>query len=283
MRTDDGWTDWPELVDLSLAARWHYLAVVHMCSRTKHYDGILRRVDALRASDIDDPAAALAELADSGLVADSGRHIAVVRIEQHVPPPHLRDDERKAAQRERKRRERAHKAGEHYYCNPDACDVAANVTRDSPRDNGTGRAGQSRAGSPRREQAPINSSEDDRRTNTATLYVCRVCGQPGVPAGESVHSHCAEGSDGCAWCSASVAHPGKAYCDRCFPLAVATAPKLSRAGRPLLFADLLSLLAEADDDVADRLSLLADDSRGVERRSDEAAAILRPTLLRVVA
>ncbi|MGV9794429.1 hypothetical protein [Gordonia sp. NPDC003422] len=280
MRTDDGWTDWPELADLSLAARWHYLAVVHTCSRTKKYDGVLRRVDALRASDVDDPAAALAELAAAGLVTDSGSHIAVVRIDQHVPPPHLRDDERKTAQRDRKRRERSHKAGEHYYCDPETCDVASDVTRDSPRDIGTGQDGQGRAGPRGGEQALTGTSDADRDT---TAYVCRVCGESGVPAGQSIHTACAEadGSKRCAWCSAAKVRPGQAYCDGCHALAIATVPRLSRAGRRVGYADLLKLLARADEDTRNRLTLIADDQRGVERRSEMAAELLRPRLLEV--
>ncbi|ATD70505.1 MULTISPECIES: hypothetical protein [Gordonia] len=136
---------------------------------------------------------------------------------------------------------------------------------------------------PKTERDRAGRTGSGQYGESGSAYVCRVCGKPDVPAGASVHSHCAEGSDVCAWCSASMDHADKAYCDRCYPLAVDTAPKLSRAGRPVLFSDLLSILAKADDDVVNRLTLLADDGRGVERRSEEAAALLRPTLLRVVA
>lgn len=44
--------------ELSPAARWDYLALIQRCSRLHIRDGVMRRVDARRASDVDNPEAA---------------------------------------------------------------------------------------------------------------------------------------------------------------------------------------------------------------------------------
>lgn len=135
-RLDDAWTDQAAFDGVPHDARWHYLALIQWCSRTGRYDGVVRASDARRCSDVDDPGAALAALAARGLVEQLDDAVRVVRIAEHVPPPHLRDEARKSAQAERKRRERAHRRGDHSGCRPDRCPQA--VTRDV----GTGRDGE---------------------------------------------------------------------------------------------------------------------------------------------
>lgn len=144
-RLDDGWTDSTEFADLDHATRWHYLALIQFCSRTGRYDGLMRRGDALRCSDVDDPGGALAALAADGLIALEDKHVRVLRIEEHVPSPAKRAETEQA--RIRKRRSRAHLSGDHSSCLPATCDQAPteqgdrDVTRDVTRDVGTGRAG----------------------------------------------------------------------------------------------------------------------------------------------
>lgn len=153
-RLDDGWTDRPILEQLPYEVRWHYLALVQFCSRTGRYDGLVRAADARRCSDVPDPAAANAALVDVGLLAAEDGTFRLPLIEEHIPPPHLRDETRKQSQRERKRRERAHRAGNHELCNPDNCPaVSSPVTSDVTRDTGTG---QDRTGQDRE-----HGSEDD--------------------------------------------------------------------------------------------------------------------------
>jgi hypothetical protein len=106
---------------MSYETRWHYHAVIEFCCRTDRYDGVIRAVDAQRCSDVDDPVTALAELAAAGLaeVDDVARTVRVVRIDQHVQPPHLRDPQRKQRQKEKSRRHREHRKGNHFYCLPE--------------------------------------------------------------------------------------------------------------------------------------------------------------------
>lgn len=141
-RLDDGWTDRPIVEQLPYEVRWHYLALVQYCSRTGRYDGLVRATDARRCSDVPEPADALDQLVDVGLLVATEGFFKVVQIEEHVVPPHLRDEARRAAQAERKRRERQHRKGIHDDCLPDHCDqVSRPVTRDVTRDVGTGRDG----------------------------------------------------------------------------------------------------------------------------------------------
>src|SRR3954471_18709041 len=97
-RLDDGFTDRPIFEDVSYEARWHYLAMVSFCSRTSRYDGFIRASDARRCSDVPDPAAVLAELYSLGLVAPRDGGYLLPLIDEHVPPPHLRDETRKQSQ-----------------------------------------------------------------------------------------------------------------------------------------------------------------------------------------
>ena len=140
-RLDDGWSDRPILEQLSYEVRWHYLALIQFCSRTSRYDGVVRSSDARRCSDVADPAAAVAELVNVGLLVAVADGLKLVQIGEHVPPPHQRDAARKEGQRERKRRERLHKDGDHSECLPEHCEVAMShvVTGDVTRDPGTGR------------------------------------------------------------------------------------------------------------------------------------------------
>lgn len=140
-RLDDGWTDSTEFADLDHATRWHYLAMIQFCSRTQKYDGLMRRGDALRCSDVDDPGGALAALAAEGLIAIEDKHVRVLRIEEHVPSPSVRENAEKS--KVRMRRHRKHREGDHSMCLPENCDQAPQptVTQDVTRNTGTGRAG----------------------------------------------------------------------------------------------------------------------------------------------
>lgn len=124
-RLDDGWTDRPVFDQIPYDIRWHYLALVQFCSRNSRYDGRIRAVDARRCSDVDDPATALAVLAAAGLI-DVGEEgwVLIPQIAEHVPPPSMRDENRKERRRNEKRRSRLHAKGEHIECLPGNCDKA---------------------------------------------------------------------------------------------------------------------------------------------------------------
>ncbi|MDP0398932.1 hypothetical protein [Tsukamurella strandjordii] len=159
-RLDDSWTDRRELTEVSYGARWHMLALIQMCCRVGQFDGILRASDARRCSDVDTPEAAIDELATAGLVErlPDGR-VRVVGIEDHVPPPHVRRSTEQA--RERQRRSRAHKAGNHELCLPANCADApvTQMSRVTSGRDGTGRGdlhekNQERASPRERDEAP---------------------------------------------------------------------------------------------------------------------------------
>ncbi|MDQ1130242.1 hypothetical protein [Microbacterium sp. SORGH_AS_0888] len=146
-RLDDSWTDKPQLEHIDYAGRWHYLAMIQFCCRNDRHDGLIRASDARRASDHPDPARALSELAAVGLIEVVGAGYRIVEIADHVPPPWVAKKQER--DRERKRRERAHKAGDHSLCDADHCPVAANVattvTTNVAANAGTGRDGTGRA------------------------------------------------------------------------------------------------------------------------------------------
>lgn len=145
-RLDDTWTDLPELAVLRFDIRWHYLAMIQFCSRTKRYDGVLKLADARRCSDVDDPAAAITELTSAGLLVQlSPSSIKVGRIDDHIPPPSVR--EHSAKTKIRMSRHRRHKNGDHSDCIPGNCDqvkvdtTTGEVTGDVTRNPGTGQDG----------------------------------------------------------------------------------------------------------------------------------------------
>lgn len=100
IRTSDDFTEDRRWDHVSYPARWYYLALVHACSRQERYDCLMPRRVALRLSDVDDTAAALAELHAAGLIlADDETIVVVEGEERHMPPEHMRDRKRKAQQR----------------------------------------------------------------------------------------------------------------------------------------------------------------------------------------
>lgn len=143
-RFDDNWSDRMSQLGMDFVTRVHYMAMIQFCSRTNKFDGVLKPVDARRASDVDDPQGCLNELMHLNLVTrhvtPDGERYAIVEIDRHVPPPHLRDKPRKEAGASRTQRWRLHKAGDHSKCLPDNCPDAP-VTAPVTRHPGTGQDG----------------------------------------------------------------------------------------------------------------------------------------------
>lgn len=134
-RLDDLWTDNVILADLDYADRWHYLAMIQFCSRTGSYTGELRAADARRCSDHPDPTGALYRLTATGLISKSETGYKVNQIDDHIPPPSVRQESERA--KIRKRRSRMHKEGDHSICLPEHC-TAAPTPPDGPKGRGTG-------------------------------------------------------------------------------------------------------------------------------------------------
>lgn len=128
-RLDDLWIEMDQLKELPYEVRWHYLGILQWCSRHRLYDGELRIADARRASDVDDPATAIAMLAGAKLLEITDNAVRVVQIKDHVPPPNVR--EASEANALRTRRWRLHKAGDHSICLPENCSgTPGDVARD---------------------------------------------------------------------------------------------------------------------------------------------------------
>lgn len=154
-RLDDGFTDRPVLDGLPYDVRWHYLSLIGLCSRTGRFDGYVPASAARRCSDVPDPAAALAALVAVGLLAVESDGYRVPLIDEHVPPPSVRENSVKA--KVRMARHRAHKAGDHSGCLPSSCPEASTVdvvTGVVTRNTGTGQDGTGQAG----EVEPTNTS-----------------------------------------------------------------------------------------------------------------------------
>lgn len=182
-RLDDSWTDLPELEDQPYDTRWHYLAMVQFCSRTKKYDGVLRMADARRASDVHEPDRCIQELVAVGLVEEiSTGMFKLLRIDDHIPPPSVRENAERTKERMQAMRQRKslHAVGNHSECLPgngttagkcQHAPVTESVTRNEPSNKSNPvpvteivtrnlRTGQDRTG-----QASFNSSNNQKEAN----------------------------------------------------------------------------------------------------------------------
>ena len=123
-RLDDNWMADEAFDELDIYDRWHYLAMIQFCSRGKRYTGVMPRVEAETCSTAPDKPGILAKLITAKLVKElDGGRVQVLRIEDHVPPPSVR--EASAATAIRVARHRKHKNDDHTDCLPDKCPKAA--------------------------------------------------------------------------------------------------------------------------------------------------------------
>lgn len=204
-RLDDTWTDNTVLADLSFEDRWHYLAMIQFCSRTQKFDGIVRAVDARRCSDHPAPEAAHANLINIGLLVSLGNAFKLTQIDDHIPPPSVRENSEKS--KVRMKRMRQHRLGDHSTCLPDNCpeagvvaaEVSPPVTGDVTRNTGTG---QDRTGQvPRTSQPKQNQPPTHPPTGPSSRPVRSFpdCATPGCD-GKLNQALMDTGSDCCADC-----------------------------------------------------------------------------------
>jgi hypothetical protein len=128
--TDHAWDG------VSYEARWHYHAMVEECSQARRWDGRLPLVRARRCSDVPDPDKCVGELTANGWVRMELESVVVLNVDDHLPPPHVRNNAELS--KLRMRRMRAHRAGDHRLCDAGKCE---HVTQDVTRNTGTGRDG----------------------------------------------------------------------------------------------------------------------------------------------
>lgn len=201
-RLDDTFTDSSDLAGLAHDVRWHYLAMIQFCSRTKRYDGVLKIADALRCSDVSDPAGAVDCLTTVGLVSNGEPGtVKLVLIDDHIPPPSVRENSEQS--KVRMRRMRKHKNGDHSTCLPDQCkrvqvdpstgEVSSaevtTVTAPVTRNTRTGQDGTGLYG-----EVPVSPSRDQPSLGADgwPLELCQSCGEPmqTYEPGQTVHPGC---------------------------------------------------------------------------------------------
>lgn len=124
-RLDDLWTEQKEITDMSFEARWHYLCLIQACSRSMRTDGVIREVDALRCSDVEEPRAAMNEIYKAGLIqvaagGNGKKTVKLLRVDDHLPSAST--IAKTEADRIRQQRSRKHKSGDHSMCYRQRCD-----------------------------------------------------------------------------------------------------------------------------------------------------------------
>lgn len=164
-RLDDNWLADEAFDGLDVPTMWHYLNMIQFCSRGKRYTGVIPLAHARTCSIVEDPLGAIAALIDAGLVENvDGATLRVVRIDEHVPPPSVR--EAAAATKVRVARHRKHKNGDHSECLPEKCSHLRNASGNALHQDGD-RTGLDVTGSttplPPDEQALLDELSDEDR------------------------------------------------------------------------------------------------------------------------
>ena len=118
VKIGDEFTDRPMWEGVSYEARWHYMAMVCVCSRTKRWDGRLPFAVARRASDVPDADRCHDELRFVGAVTIDEEAVTIVDIDEHLPPPSVRRNAELSKERMRRLRERKrlHGLDDHTLC-----------------------------------------------------------------------------------------------------------------------------------------------------------------------
>ena len=179
-RLSDDFTERADLADLSHADRWHYLALIQLCSRSGRLNGHLRRVDALRCSDHPEPAAALDRLAAAGLIEPRGTTVVVVQIGDHIPPPSA-----VAKSTLRVQRHRLHAIGDHSLCLRSHCPDAPETRSETRSETEPLGTGQDRTG---RDKLEVRESLEMQVTEWEGSTYPEGCGVIGRPERRVIHT-----------------------------------------------------------------------------------------------
>lgn len=115
-RLTDNFVEDKAFEGLTAEVRWHYLCLIQYCSRTGRYDGCVTRYNAryVSGSEPSSPDDVVAALVKAELLVESPEDgtMLIVRIDEHIPPPHMRDEQRKSSTRARVQRHRDRKRAE---------------------------------------------------------------------------------------------------------------------------------------------------------------------------
>jgi len=159
VRYNDNYSVRDDVLSLTPEQRWHLFCLIEWCCRNERWSGEIPTSVARRASDIDDADDANAAIVRARIAEPIPGGIRLLTLTAHIPPDPLRKD------RERKRRERAHKKGDHQFCSIEDCPVLAH------------QAGEHSLCEP--EDCGARASEDSTSTSTSISH--RVPGPVPVP------------------------------------------------------------------------------------------------------
>lgn len=174
---------------LDFETRWHLLTMVQHCSRSGRFDGYMRRIDALRCSDVPDPARCLAELVTSPFLDNAENGYRLTR-DDYFPPEYLRDKSAKprskASSKSYRDRKARCEAGEHSDSCPKSC-PDRDQSRDQPDDHivipsprdGTGPAvsGRTLSAVTENETEPTDDTSWPETVKPGTADTCANCGK----------------------------------------------------------------------------------------------------------
>jgi hypothetical protein len=197
LRYSDDWTRDRAWDGVSYEARWHFMALMEMCSQSRRWDGCIPLTHARRASDVPDPDQCLVELQAGGFicvtesvtgnadatlghapdcVTDHAPGVAVPTVEDHIPTEANRDENRLPRKRANTAAWRTRKCagGDHSKdCPPDTCELklakkavrAAKAGNGSVSESVTTHAGTGRDGT---GPTTLTSSKSESRSNLST-------------------------------------------------------------------------------------------------------------------
>ena len=118
-RADDNWHPRMEALGLNAIERDYLFALIQYCSRSNSRDGRLKPFTARTVTETPDPDAVLAHLHDVGRIYWDGTVCVVLHADEHLPSDEV--IERSEAEKQKKRRQRAHARGDHSLCSEKTC------------------------------------------------------------------------------------------------------------------------------------------------------------------
>ena len=113
-RTDDNWSVKRQVEGLNFEEQGYLFALIQYCSRGDNFDGRVKRFTARTMGECSDVDAILGHIVEVGQAEWDGDYLVITHVGEHLPSEEVRD--RTAAEREKKRRQRAHAKGNHDLC-----------------------------------------------------------------------------------------------------------------------------------------------------------------------
>lgn len=118
-KTDDNWSVKRQVEGLNFEEQGYLFALIQYCSRGDNFEGRIKRFTARTMGECSDVDSILGHLVEVGQAEWDGDYLVLTQVGEHLPSEEVRD--RTAAEREKKRRQRAHAKGDHDLCSPNNC------------------------------------------------------------------------------------------------------------------------------------------------------------------